>query len=271
MQLRHILLLLPWLALFLCSCDLDKDIEVDLPNHTPQLVVEGYLEPGKPYRIAVQESAGYFEPPTPPLVPDAKVVITHNGRKIELKYKPVLDTKTGFVYTHSSLETMKGKPGDIYTLEVTDGKGRKVTGFTTVLPKVPIEKVEWRFNTEDDQEALLLTSFQDDGNTRNFYRYMTHTDSLRKGSRQDIFTTDELTNGKRIVYGSGYMYAPGDTVVVSLYHIEKQYYDFLVSTDNAKDANGNPFAQPSRIRSSVQGGLGIFTNLAFSRKTIIIK
>lgn len=269
MKLKHIFyFLLPLIAVFY-GCDMDKDIEIELPVHKPQLVVEGYLEPGKPFRIAVQESASYFDPPTPPLVPDAEVVITHNGRRIELAYKPKLDNVTGFLYTHSSNEIMDGKPGDIYGLEVTDGKGRKVTGFTTILPAVPIDTVEWRFNEEE--LALLLTSFQDNGDTENYYRYMTHRDSLNHDSDREFFAPDALNNGKRVTYGSNFRYELGETLIVTLFNIEKQYFDFLASTDNAKDANGNPFAQPTRIRSSVQGGLGIFTNLAYDRKTVIIK
>ena len=269
MKLKHtIYLLLPFIALFY-GCDMDKDIDIKLPAHKPQLVVEGYLEPGKPLRVAVQESASYFDAPTPPLVPDAEVVITHNGRRIDLAYKPRIDNLTGFLYTHSSNEVMDGKPGDIYGIEVTDGKGRKVTGFTTILPSVPIDTVEWRFN--ENEEAMLLTNFQDDGSSENYYRYMTHRDSLNKDSDRQFFTSDKLNNGKRVTFGSNFRYLRGETLFVTLYHIEKQYFDFLSSTDNAKDANGNPFAQPSRIRSSLQGGLGIFTNLAYDRRVVVIQ
>jgi hypothetical protein len=257
------------LLLLFYACDMDKTVEVDLPAHDPQLVVEGYLEPGRPYRLAVQESAGYFDAPTPPLVPDAVVYITHNGRRVELEYKPRLDERTGFIYTHSSQEIMDGKPGDIYGLEVTDSKGRKVTAFTTILPAVPIDTIEWRFN--EDDEALLLTSFQDDGSTKNYYRYLTTRDSLNSGSSRDFTSSDDLTNGKRVTFGSGYNYDPGDTLIITLYHIEKQYYDFLESTESAKEANGNPFAQPSQIKSTVQGGIGVFTNLAYDRKTVVIE
>lgn len=266
--LLYFLFLLP-LSTVMYSCDMDKSVEVELPAHTPQLVVEGYLEAGRPYRVAVQESAGYFDAPTPPLVPDAIVYITHSGRRTQLEYKPKQDERTGFIYTHSSPEIMDGKPGDIYGLEVTDSRGRKITAYTTILPVVPIDTVEWRFN--DKEKALLLTSFHDDPGTSNYYRHVTHRDSLTSGSSRDFTSSDDITNGKRVTFGSGYNYEPGDTLIISLFHIEKQYYDFLQSTENAKEANGNPFVQPSRIKSSVQGGIGIFTNLAYDRKTVIIE
>ncbi|GAB3819728.1 DUF4249 domain-containing protein [Pontibacter rugosus] len=261
-------LMLSVLSLASSSCDLEKDVEVELPYHEPKLVVECYLEPGKTIRALVLESAGYFDDAQLPLVPDAEVTIGHNGRTLQLSYKPFQDRNTGRFYTHTSSTNMKGKPGDIYSIEVVDGKGRRVTGYTVVQKKVPIDTVEWKFN--EDKKAYLLTTFKDDGNTKDFYRYMTHRDSLMNGSQRDIVTSDRLNNGKIISFGSAYDYEEGDTLIVSLYHIEEQYYDFLSSTSDAKDANGNPFAQPTKIKSSVQGGYGIFTNLAYERKKVII-
>lgn len=262
-------LLLPLLAI-LSSCDLEKDIDVSLPAYAPQLVVECYLEPGKQMRATVLESSGYFEEPNPPVVPDAIVYITSpSGKRVQLKYKPVMVKSTGRFYTHTSSEVMTGKTGDIYHLEVEDGSGRKITGFTKIQPKVSIEEVEWRFNDKD--EALLITTFQDAPHMPNYYRYMTHVDSLSGGSDRDFVTSDDLTDGKRVSLGSSYRYEEGDTLIVTLYHIEKQYYDFLASVSDAKNANGNPFAQPSQIKSSLKGGIGIFTNLAYDRKTVVIK
>ncbi|WP_299824024.1 DUF4249 domain-containing protein [uncultured Pontibacter sp.] len=254
--------------LLLTACDLEKDIEVALPAHTSQLVVECYLQPGKTYKLTVTESVSYFDAPQSPFVTDAEVYITHNGRRIKLNYQPHTYQSAGKYYTHTSTEVMRGKPGDIYGLEVTDGKGRKVTGFTKVLPVVPIEEVEWKFN--EKEKAYLLTTYQDDPNVANYYRFVTHIDSVGTKPDRDFTTSDNLTNGKRTSIGSAYDYARNDTIIVSLYHIEKQYYDFLNSVDDAQDANGNPFGQPSRIKSSVQGGFGIFTNLAYQRKTVVL-
>lgn len=258
------------LLLLVASCDMERDAEIELPYYEPQLVIECYLIPGKPFTATVLESSSYFDSPAVPLVPDAKVFITNPaGTRIELKYKPTL-TEGENSYTHFSALKMKGKPGDRYAIEVTDGKGRRVTGFTTVLPVVPIQEVSWKFN--DKEKAYLLTTFQDNPSIKNYYRYMTHRNAVEGNSRnRDFAASDDLTNGEKTSYGSGYDYERSDTLIVSLYHIEKQYYDFLNSTEDAKNANGNPFSQPSRVVSSVEGGIGIFTNLVFDRKKVIIQ
>lgn len=264
--------LLCWLLplLLLSSCDMEQDAAIDLPYYEPQLVVECYLIPGKQFTATVLESSSYFDSPSIPLVPDAEVYITTPaGKRIQLQYKPTF-TVGGQAYTHIAAQRMDGKPGDVYALEVKDGKGRHVSGFTTILPAVPIEEVSWKFN--EKEKAYLLTSFQDNPNARNFYRYMTNQNTVEGNSRnRDFAASDDLTNGERTSFGSGYDYQRGDTLIVTLYHIEKQYYDFLNSTDDAEGANGNPFSQPSRVVSSVQGGIGIFTNLIYDRKKVVIQ
>ncbi|PRY14281.1 uncharacterized protein DUF4249 [Pontibacter ummariensis] len=269
MKVNDCLLYLLPLLILVTGCDLEKDIDVDLPGHASQLVVECYLEPGKPIRATVLESSGYFDTLAPPLVPDAKVFITYQDRRIALEYKPYFSTTSTTFYTHSSDEKVKGRPGDIYSLEVTDGQGRKITAFTKILPAVPIDTIEWSFNEEE--EATVRTSFEDSGNTENYYRYMVHRNRVAVGTVRDLLATDNLRDGKRISFGSPYDFRKNDTLVVSLFNIEKQYYDFFSSVSDAKDANGNPFAQPSRIKSAVEGGIGIFTNLAYDRKVVIIK
>jgi hypothetical protein len=144
-----------------------------------------------------------------------------------------------------------------------------VTGSTTILDRVPIDTIEWKFN--EKEKAYLLTSFQDDPAKNNFYRYMINRDSLERSSSRDFVASDELTNGKPVSYGTAYDFEKDDTLIVSLYHVEKQYHDFLGSITDAKNANGNPFAQPSKIKSTVKGGIGVFTNLAYDRKTVIIQ
>lgn len=256
--------------LLFSACDMEQDIDLILPYHKPQLVVECYLSTGRSFTATVLESSNYFDAPVPPLVPDAEVYITTpSGRRIKLDYKPYFKEDEQF-YTHISTAKMNGKPGDVYKLEVIDGKGRQVTAETTILPVVLIENITWRFN--EKEKALLLTTYQDNPAARNFYRYMSYRESKDKRfANRDFTATDQLTNGERTTFGSAYDYEKGDTLVISLYHIEEQYYDFINSTEDAKRANRNPFSQPSRVKSSVKGGFGIFTNLVFDRKKVIIK
>ena len=55
-----------WIAglagLFFTACNLTKEVDIQLPEYTVQPVVECYLEPGKPFRLLLTRSYGFFDP-----------------------------------------------------------------------------------------------------------------------------------------------------------------------------------------------------------------
>ncbi len=251
------------------GCNMEKEIDLNLPQFNSQIAVECYLEAGKPYRATIMESTSYFDRPEPIIIPDAVVIITHNGQADTLSYSPGYDRETEKFFTHGSEKIVSGNPGDTYALEVFDSRGRKVTGTARFLQAVPIDTIELKYNSE--KKVALLTAFTDEGSTENFYRYLVHKDSLSSRKRQtDFESSDRIYNGKKYVFGSSYRYDPKDTLFVTLYHIEKPYYEFMNTLDAAQDANGNPFAQPIALKSTVQGGIGVFTSLSYSRRQVIV-
>lgn len=258
-----------FITLLLAGCNMEKEIDLNLPEFQSQIAVECYLEPGKPYRATIMESTNYFDRPEPIIIPDAVVIITHNGQADTLRYNPGFDEVTEKFYTHFSETSVIGNPGEEYALEVFDARGRRVTATTRFMPVVNIDSLELKQNSQN--KFALLTTFTDDGNTQDFYRYTVHKDSLSSRKRQSDFESeDRIYNGKKYVFGSSYRYDSKDTLFVTLYHIEPQYYDFLNTLDAAQSANGNPFAQPIALKSTVKGGIGVFATLAYDRRRIII-
>jgi len=73
-----------------------------------------------------------------------------------------------------------------------------------------------------------------------------------------------------LVFGTAFEYAPGDTLISTLYHISEDYYDFLESLETALNSNGNPFVQQESTRSNINGGIGIFTGFTLDRKMVIV-
>ncbi len=254
--------------LFATGCNLEKDIDIDLPTYQSQMVVECYLEPGQPARLSLVESSSYLDKPDITLIRDASVIISRNGVPETLAFKPGIDTVTGKYYTHTASGILQASTGDVFTLAITDEKGRKLVGSTTILPPVKIDTVEFNFN--DKGEALILTRFKDDANTENYYRYSVHKDSLLHRAEIDYTSSDELNSGQPFVFGTGFDFEPDETVIVTLHHLDKAFFDFQESVEEAKSANGNPFAQPGRVKSTVEGGLGVFTNLVYDRKMLVV-
>jgi hypothetical protein len=261
-------IILLFCAVLLKGCNLEKEIEVPLPAYDSKLVVECYLEAGRPYRISLTESVSYFEGPRLPIVNDADVYVSNGSNRIKLNYAIDVDTFYRKAYNYLSDNRVRANQEAIYTLEIKDPKGRQITGTARFLPKVPIKSIEWKYNKDDF--AFLLVKFDDDPSLTNYYRFQIHKDSLNKNADVDFNLDDTFKTNGEITLGTGYNYQRGDTVYVSLFHIEKSYYDFLETVSSASNANGNPFAQPAKVKSTVQGGLGVFATLVYDRKKIII-
>lgn len=268
----------------LLGCNLQKDIDVPLPEYASQLAVECYLRSGEVPRLTVTESESYLAPfnlnTFVKIVPtDVTATLTlPSGRVVPLNFLPMVDTVEQRGYTHFGRERIVARPGDTFTLNVQDRRGRRVTGSTTMTSYIPIDTVEYKFNDRSGSErkAYLLVSFQDPPGTDDYYRFTVHKGDPAKGAlNRDpevaFSPQDRLNNGQRFTLGTSYRFDEGDTLTSTLYHMDFPFYRFRQSVSDARQANGNPFAQPSAIYSTVQGGLGVFTILNYDRRTIIIK
>jgi hypothetical protein len=264
--------------------NLEKEIDLDLPEYQPQYVVECYLEPGQPFTLLLTRSSAYFDPfPTDPLeyvenilVDSAEVVITHNGSEYKLDNTPFLNPFTFKVANYYNAQLVPTDFDNDFSLKITLPNGQTITSSTRLLPVVPIDSVVVEFDDERDTLARCLTYITDDPNTVDFYRRMIHQNSLLDSiPDQDFTTNDDYVDDKVIVFGTGYDFKEGDTIYNTMYHIERSYYDFWNSTFNAINSNGNPFGQPSSIISNVVGSdgraIGIFTGLSYDRVMTIVE
>ncbi|MBC6698018.1 DUF4249 domain-containing protein [Hymenobacter sp. BT190] len=261
------------LAGLVSSCDLEQDIDVELPALPAQLVAECYLEDGQIPRLTVTETVPYLASPDPVLPTDVTVRLTlANGQVEVIRFFPGVDPVTGKGYTHMGRRPIVARPGDVFGLEVVDTKGRRLTGTATVPTRVPIDSLEYKFNDlpPAQREAYVLTNFRDPAGLGDYYRLQIHRDSISDEPEIDYDVEDRLNDGRPYTLGTSYRFDPGDTLLVTLYHFDQPYYLFRQSVNDARNANGNPFSQPSAIKSTVQGGLGVFTVLSYDRKQIII-
>ncbi len=281
--MKQLHLLMPLLAaLFFAACgNLEKEIDLDLPEYQSQYVVECYLEPGQPFSLVLTKSVPYFEPfPEDPLefiegilVDSAEVSITHNGKTYVLENQLYLNSTTQKLFNYFNPELVPADFDHDFSLQITTPDGKTITSTTRILPIVPIDSVVVEFDEEQDTLARVLTYLTDDLSQPNYYRRMLHLNSLDSIPDQDFTTFDDFVDDGQIVFGSGYIFEEGDTAFNTIFHIERAYFEFWESTFNAINANGNPFGQPSSIISNLSGNanaIGIFTGLSYDRKMTII-
>lgn len=78
--------LFPLLCAFalIAACDLERDIDINLPEYESEIVLESYLEPGLPLRALVTESLSYTQLPSPtPLDENTLIIITADGQQLD--------------------------------------------------------------------------------------------------------------------------------------------------------------------------------------------
>ncbi|WP_165822151.1 DUF4249 domain-containing protein [Hymenobacter edaphi] len=267
-------LLLAVAALLTTGCGLQKDVEVELPAEPAQLVVECYLENGRVPEMTVSETVPYLSAPAATVLTDVTVTLTSpTGRVETLTFRPGRNPVTRKLYTHRGQRILRMQPGDTWQLTVKDTKGRVVTGAATMPAAVPFDTVEWKFNDRplDERRALVTARFQDPPGVGDYYRFQIHRDSISGAREVDYTPDDRLLDGQLITLGTSYEFEPDDTLFVTLYHLDRPYYRFLQSVDDAQSANGNPFGQPAAVQSTVQGGIGVFTILNYQRRQIIVR
>lgn len=277
--MKSIIYIIQLLLLFTTiACNLEKEIDIDLPEYESVPVVECYLEIGQPFQLLLSRSASYFDSFAldagfleKALIQNAKVTITHQGKIYTLNNGLDLDPLSQKFYNYSSTDTVPRNFDNNFELKITLADGRTVEATTRILPVIPIDSVVVQFR-ENDTLARALTYLTDLPGQANYYRRTLHQSALDSIPDQDFVLDDRIVE-KVIVFGTGYDFAQGDTVINTVYHIDRPYYNYLESVFNARDSNGNPFGQPSPVISNLQGtaeALGIFTGVSYDRKTVIV-
>ncbi len=261
------------------ACNLTKEVDIDLPEYRRQPVVECYLEPGKPFRLLLTQSYGFFDPfgldstfVEKTLLDSAAVLISYNGRTEILHNGRFPDFSTPLVvklYNYQSNTLVPATPGVEYSLDIIFSNGKRITGYARMLPAIKIDSsvVEW--DAERDTLARVLTYFNDDTTNNNYYRRLLNYQRLKSLPDQDFLFTDRANITSLIAFGTPYNLMQGDTVYNTIFTMSKDYYDYLESIQLATLGNANPFTQPSPIQNNVAGNadpLGIFTCLVYARK-----
>jgi hypothetical protein len=270
--MNKILLFILAIAAF-ASCNLEKSIDLDLPEFKPQMVVECYLEPGKPYRANLSMTSSYYAPAGDILnsiVQNATVIITYQGVADTLRPGLYLDGSNFYVYGSPTIV-----PADYindFFLEVIDSAGNRLTATTKITPPISLDSIQIQ-PLQNDTSLIILTFSKDDPTAKNFYRRMQYrTDANQTDSlKSDFIVNDEIVSNGQLVLGGPPVFVRGDTMVIQYIEITEAFYDFIESREGLESANGNPFAQPGIIKTNIVGGIGIFTGFTATRQTYYLQ
>ena len=256
------------LAALCFGCSLDKVIEVKLPPYERQLVAECYIEYDKPVQVLLTESQSYFDSLKLNIINGAHVVIQGKNTSDSLTNQPTLDFENRKFYNYSGYLEDGIDTTSSYSIRIQDKLGRVLTGTTKFIAKPVVDSILHTYDPLADSSVNIQLWLHDFAGQKNYYRIVMNVDSLSGYASYDLRLTDNLGDGKSLPIGTGYRFKKGSTIYIRVFHIEKQYYYYMESLDDANRSNGNPFAQPATVKSAMLGGYGIFTTLNYRQYKI---
>ena len=287
-----------YIVLFLsiiCVSSCEEEIDLDLPNADPKMVVYGIIENDLLPYVILTNSLDYFATIDSVAVAESFISgadvsysvdgetfgmvefnIVQNGFKLVAYFPEPIDTLDFFgvkIPYWSALQY--GQIGKSYDLRI-ESDGEIYTSTTTIPDTLSLYDFSFSPNPDLSKDSLvsLSCSYKDPEEPGNFGRLLTRVNSEQYiPDRFQSVYTDELINGgvwEDFVIPKGedpntefdqetYSYfRRGDTVTVKWCAIDKAHYDYWITLETDRNNSGNPFGRPTIVISNIEGGLGIW-------------
>ena len=251
MHIQAIFRLVLWLTVYMGFVSCERDVRLPFPDHTPRLVVFGYIEPDSQVRVLVGRSFGFNEDfgPGDLVITDATVDLLVNGVWVETI--PYRDTVLTDMRNPSNPERLAvgryesryraGNQPDEFTVRVTHPRfGTAVaTARLNSLPTLSGGSffqnrvvVADPLNPGDSRTyALFRIAIADIASEENAYTFDLETYFLEPGT-SDTIGRMSVALFPAVVSGNGYTLARDFYVVDTAWNGQVVSLDFLVDLEN---------------------------------------
>ncbi len=284
------------------GCDenaFQKDIEIDIPDHSPKLAVSSHLTQGaSKILVYVNSSLGVLSSEELQGLKDATVTIEVNGATRTLPY--LYDPLSSFAYPEGTYGVTGLDADELplgnYELNISVPGFDAISAQQTMPNTVKLTDAEYLENgSNPGEEGQMIFEFNDPSGDENYYAFdatfFTRTTSgstytqkgrffLEDEELEGEFTaigpivSDQTFDGqlKRFSFNVFEEFAGfGEDieeryVLVMLRSISEDKFRFFRSLVNYDNSVDNPFAEPVIIHDNINGGYGVFT--AETRDTI---
>lgn len=207
------------------------------------------------------------------LINDAELNIRYQDKEI------LLTESSDGLYTSNEFEALENVDYQLNIFDTETGlTASAVSQFKKQVPFSSISAVNREFDI--NTRAVISYSFQDIPGEQNWYMINVQpadrdaSDILENVLSTGLYTytlTDEDMDGSLIegefVSFNNYEFEGRDTLIVSLTHISKAYYDYLIEIE---DQNFSGFlSEPFNLSSNIDGGYGFFNLHLSDTRTIV--
>ena len=291
-MLKRIMLLILVAAAF-TGCE--KDIEFELDEQEPKLVVEATIENNEAPIVILTRSIGFFSNITLPMlaqnfINNAEVTISNGTLTHKLKeYTVPLAPGINFYYysiDSANLSTaFLGQLNQQYSLKIK-AEGKEYAGVTSI-PNITkqIDSLWWKPvpGNDNPDKAIVMVKATDPPGFGDYIRYYTKANShpffTSERSVYDDFFIDGTTYELQVEPGfdrneddpEKQFFNRGDTIVFKISNIDKPTFDFWRTWEFSIQSIGNPFSTPTKVLGNINNGaLGYFGGYASQYHSLII-
>lgn len=288
-------LLLPLLFLGILFSACEQIIEIELPAHTPQLVVNSTFSPDSLLHVQVSASKHLQDTANLRSVDNARLVVYEDGVAWDsLEFVPA----AGFEGPHY-LGKRYPVAGRTYRIQASAPGFTDVQGEDRIPMPVPIQGVTRRDSvsgsnpdypytelsiTFDDPvgegDAYVFGAFFRDSIETNpgvstFFNYALQVESADPNLQYDFYSgtfslSDKTFDGRRVTIKLRVVtwdLQRGDTYVV-LGKVSDHYFRYQRTLAEYNETEFNPFAEPVIVHSNMTPSMGIFAGYSMARMLI---
>lgn len=242
-----------------------SDVEVQIPESPRNIVVEGYITPGYPAELMLTESNMLKDDLVLLAIWNAQVKIGTDTGIMAAKNILYRKTDRRIMVNYGCQDTIRAGSHSYFNLNIITKDGRTVHASTKIVSPVQIKKVDL------NEDNIVVHHDLTNDTSKYFKLYIANYKQGKPDlSRSLLYDQSQTSNTSCVMPLSNYK-READSIVVTLFHIQKEYYDYLNSVDNANSAFTDPLLNPEAIRSNIKGGIGIFTYYTVDKASVKLR
>ena len=272
------------LALITLSCE--QSVELDFPEASSDIIVDGWIEQGKGPRVILTRSLPYFSSIDSAsfrdlVVSKAKVTVSVDSMTEILTLHYNEQHFPPYVYQGFQI---KGEVGKRYVLKAK--LGQQILTAETYIPEPPAIDSLWTItHPEKDTLQQIMVRFKDDPETTDYYRFFSRIqghEDYYKPAYGSVFH-DHPMNGSVVDFPlfKGYTtnqsredlyFTSGDTVWIKFCTLPESCFAFWKNFQAEQMNAVNPFASSAnKLEGNIQGkGRGVWTGYGADYGRIIL-
>lgn len=260
------------LSIWLVGCLPDPLPVGRIPQLEPKIVISSQVLPDQSVLILLTKSFGALDASSDSDPVELLNQIAINDALVILEGGNFIDTLTliqNGVYGSSSVPFLEES---FYTLRVESPGMGSITATAQVKQQVQFESLQAEiYDTGYDTLATIIYSFQDLPG-RNYYMINVQHISIEEDPEPSQFLNPRVFTylKESPSIDAGLVddtfdvrfprdFIPGDTIMVQLANISKEYYDFLYLRRDSRYNFSDFLGEPLNYPTNVKGGLGWFT------------